>query len=808
MKIRDSLISLLCISHCENKEFIEIIMLFIESNIIQGELLFIDSGAEDRTEFIETLGLDRDLALRIHYQYAPECVTPEEKVSLISECAKGDFWHFITPDTRYPKNYFRSIIKKLSVGTVGAQIIPVYIPALQSLRGVHSRANHFSHLGMFGFHKSYYERNGIWFNTTGDQASVGTPLTELDIHSRPVCIASDLVSLCNSGMLLNSRYLDINQSSVDLTDTTYCPKINWSLIDKIVYINLSTRPDRQVQLVEGLKSIGVPDNKIIRFDAIYSSTGAEGCTGSHIAVLEMAKENKWQNVLILEDDICFVQSEELEQQLNRSFAVLEGCEWDVVMLSANYQDVLSLGSQRNIVKVNKAFTTGAYVVNNHYYDTLIANYQEGLDYMRSTGNREQFALDNYWHQLMVKHRWLGIWPCFAYQAPGYSDIERKELDYLPLFYKPLESLFLSKLKEIEKKHLERFNNNISDASDYIALESVYRAKNMHEIADYFYCLQQDEAYAYKHNDQWPLLSVIITTFNQSRVLIRTLDSILRQRYPNMEVIVMDDNSTDDTQERLAEIDDPRLCIVRNRMNLQGARNLSQGFYHHAKGEYTFIIDHDDLLLDRDYLMDAVMLLEYDKSLSFVFANNSDMYEQHHQILSGGRNAANSKINGKVYFKEYLKSGYPNILYLTAVFRRSLVIKTGALVDEGIVDIHLFHRLMLVGNVGFISRMPAVYRIHPNSITFNINNTTDIYIDQIFMQHLEETAVLAIRNGLPRPEIKEWLSNVACAHFVNWRLPNIIKNQGYNLTLAIYSWLYAKYPEIGVRIIALMHQREK
>lgn len=46
-----------------------------------------------------------------------------------------------------------------------------------------------------------------------------------------------------------------------------------------------------------------PMHKVIRFDAIKDVEGYIGCTKSHIAVLKMAIEHKWPNVLIVEDDM-------------------------------------------------------------------------------------------------------------------------------------------------------------------------------------------------------------------------------------------------------------------------------------------------------------------------------------------------------------------------------------------------------------------------------------------------------------------------------------------------------------------------
>ena len=59
----------------------------------------------------------------------------------------------------------------------------------------------------------------------------------------------------------------------------------------------------------------------------------------------------------------------------------------------------------------------------------------------------------------------------------------------------------------------------------------------------------------------PLVSVILPTYNRGYVLKRAVDSVLAQTYSNLELIVIDDGSTDNTQELLASYSDPRLKVV-------------------------------------------------------------------------------------------------------------------------------------------------------------------------------------------------------------------------------------------------------
>ena len=104
---------------------------------------------------------------------------------------------------------------------------------------------------------------------------------------------------------------------------------SFGFVDKIVYINLAQRKDRDQHIRAQLKQVGIPDNKIVRFDAIKHDRGQIGCTLSHIAVLKMAIREGWSNMLVLEDDALWSSFESgykifLESWASHDVVVLGG----------------------------------------------------------------------------------------------------------------------------------------------------------------------------------------------------------------------------------------------------------------------------------------------------------------------------------------------------------------------------------------------------------------------------------------------------------------------------------------------------
>ncbi len=94
----------------------------------------------------------------------------------------------------------------------------------------------------------------------------------------------------------------------------------------------------------------------------------------------------------------------------------------------------------------------------------------------------------------------------------------------------------------------------------------------------------------------PLVSVVIPAYNGSRFISQTLTSVLRQTWFNLEIIVVDDGSTDDTVTRIRSFSDARIKLVETRnQGATGARNLG---FRNSTGDWIQFLDHDDLLHSR------------------------------------------------------------------------------------------------------------------------------------------------------------------------------------------------------------------
>lgn len=195
-------------------------------------------------------------------------------------------------------------------------------------------------------------------------------------------------------------------------------------IEHAFYINLETRPDRKQHVETQLNNIGIAAT---RFNAIKLSNGAIGCSMSHLKCLEIAKENNWDHVMIVEDDILFLNPNVFKNQLNKFLQ--NHNDFDVVLIAGNnvppYQKIDDC-----CIKVYRCQTTTGYIVQKHYYDTLMNNIKEGVKQLIKYPEQHViYAIDKYWFRLQEKDNWFLITPLTVTQREDYSDIEKRPTNY-------------------------------------------------------------------------------------------------------------------------------------------------------------------------------------------------------------------------------------------------------------------------------------------------------------------------------------------------------------------------------------------
>ena len=200
-----------------------------------------------------------------------------------------------------------------------------------------------------------------------------------------------------------------------------------NLFENTIFINLEKRKDRLKHVLNEFKKLNIKGE---RFNAIQSRYGAIGCSLSHIECLEIAKKRKYKHVFICEDDITFLNPKLLLYNLNK-FINNKKIHWDVLLLGGN-NNFPYVKINDYCCKISNCLSAMAYIVKEEYYDTLLKNLKDGVNYLINEPFNSSFALDVYWKKLQFKDSWYLLTPLTVIQYENYSDIENKNKNYKDL----------------------------------------------------------------------------------------------------------------------------------------------------------------------------------------------------------------------------------------------------------------------------------------------------------------------------------------------------------------------------------------
>lgn len=105
---------------------------------------------------------------------------------------------------------------------------------------------------------------------------------------------------------------------------------------------------------------------------------------------------------------------------------------------------------------------------------------------------------------------------------------------------------------------------------------------------------------------YPFFSVVIPTYNRASLIIDSIKTVIAQEYQNFEIIVVDDGSTDNTEEVIKTFNHPKITYHKKKNEERAvARNTGTQL---AKGDYVIFFDSDDYLLP-NHLSEAVKLVK-------------------------------------------------------------------------------------------------------------------------------------------------------------------------------------------------------
>lgn len=213
----------------------------------------------------------------------------------------------------------------------------------------------------------------------------------------------------------------------------------------------------------------------------------------------------------------------------------------------------------------------------------------------------------------------------------------------------------------------------------------------------------------------PLISVLIPSYNYARFIEKSIDSVLAQTYENVEIVVTDNRSTDETIAvlRARYADHPRVRVFENEENIGLIRNFNRALTH-ARGELIIWLCADDWFLER-HLERLAAVFEGNASLDVVYTNVlfADEHERTFAIKAETSQLPFDYVDIRDELPEMLAT-FCQLCLPAALFRRELFDELGPL-DESLPycsDWELAIRCAAEGKrFGYLAEPSACVRAH-------------------------------------------------------------------------------------------------
>ena len=210
----------------------------------------------------------------------------------------------------------------------------------------------------------------------------------------------------------------------------------------------------------------------------------------------------------------------------------------------------------------------------------------------------------------------------------------------------------------------------------------------------------------------PLFSVLMANYNNGRYLMESVDSVQEQSYDHWEIIIVDDGSTDHSEEVFGALaGDPRIHIFRNDRN-RGAGFTKRRCVELAQGELCAFVDPDDVLSDKDALAIMVQAHRDHPDASMVYSGFYDADEN--LVITGERRGVPLRKGVSA-----LESCTWPFKVLAAFKKEKYDLTAG--VDplmKRAVDYDMYYKLEEVGEMVFVDKVLYCYRHNSNSISLN------------------------------------------------------------------------------------------
>ena len=235
------------------------------------------------------------------------------------------------------------------------------------------------------------------------------------------------------------------------------------------------------------------------------------------------------------------------------------------------------------------------------------------------------------------------------------------------------------------------------------------------------------------------ISVVLPTYNRSAYLPMSIDSILNQTFSDFELIIVDDCSSDGTEEIVREyaLKDSRILVIRNEVNRRLPASLNIGFAK-ASGDYLTWTSDDNI-----YKPDAFRIM-----FSYLEKHKAPLVCADMEIIDENGRIAKTEFMKDYHFDEN-KIYFENIVRGCFMYKRNVLERVG-FYNEALFCLEDYEYWVRIfkeyGEIGYIDDCLYQYRIHSESLT----ETRKEHINMIAHDFRMTNLKYLIENGINNP----------------------------------------------------------
>lgn len=229
----------------------------------------------------------------------------------------------------------------------------------------------------------------------------------------------------------------------------------------------------------------------------------------------------------------------------------------------------------------------------------------------------------------------------------------------------------------------------------------------------------------KKKEIFPLVSIVIPAYNHEKYIEKSILSVIKQSYPNIELIVINDGSSDSTLEVIKNLRkkfDFKICNQNNQGQCQA---LNRGIREYSKGEYIGILASDDFWAKEKISLQMKKLIN-NKNSDFCFSQ-AVKFSQDSEILNNRifpKKCLSGNLLRRVFLSQHVPAG-------TILFKRSLYEDVGGF-DENLEEEDWDFVIKCASLTQFtsVNKPLLFYRIHGNN--YSLRNRKLIFQQKVLV----------------------------------------------------------------------------